>query len=100
MVSHCFPRVCAQWNNIRMCMEVIFVIAAATGRTLVLPPKAPLYLLNVSKSLQCTLRAPVAPNNLTLTCFLGPRRRTRVHGTEALVIFFHLILWSFKSGLR
>jgi hypothetical protein len=36
------------WNNIRMCMEIIFVIAAATGRTLVLPPKAPLYLLNVS----------------------------------------------------
>lgn len=33
------------WNNIRMCMEIIFVIAAATGRTLVLPPKAPLYLL-------------------------------------------------------
>ena len=34
------------WNNIRMSMEIIFVIAAATGRTLVLPPKEPLYLLN------------------------------------------------------
>ena len=33
------------WNNIRMSMEIIFVIAAATGRTLVLPPKEPLYLL-------------------------------------------------------
>jgi len=29
-------------------MEIIFVIAATTGRTLVLPPKAPLYLLHVS----------------------------------------------------
>jgi len=28
-----------------MSMEIIFVIAAATGRTLVLPPKEPLYLL-------------------------------------------------------
>ena len=33
------------WNNIRMSMEVIFVMAAATGRTLVLPPRAPMYLL-------------------------------------------------------
>lgn len=33
------------WNNIRMSMEIIFVLAAATGRTLVLPPKEPLYLL-------------------------------------------------------
>jgi len=33
------------WNNVRMSMEIIFVIAAATGRTLVLPPKEPLYLL-------------------------------------------------------
>jgi GDP-fucose protein O-fucosyltransferase len=32
-----------------MSMEVIFVIAAATGRTLVLPPKAPLYLLGHAK---------------------------------------------------
>jgi hypothetical protein len=35
------------WNNIRMSMEVMFVIAAVTGRTLVLPPKTPLYLLQV-----------------------------------------------------
>ena len=33
------------WNNIRMSMEIIFVMAATTGRTLVLPPKAPMYLL-------------------------------------------------------
>ncbi|KAL7509068.1 hypothetical protein ACHAXN_006099 [Cyclotella atomus] len=33
------------WNNIRMSMEIIFVFAAATGRTLVLPPDAPFYLL-------------------------------------------------------
>jgi hypothetical protein len=32
-----------------MSMEIIFVIAAATGRTLVLPPKAPLYLLHHTK---------------------------------------------------
>jgi hypothetical protein len=36
------------WNNVRMSMEIIFVIAAATGRTLVLPPDQPLYLLHVS----------------------------------------------------
>eukprot|EP00804_Cyclotella_cryptica_P030282 CCRYP_019226-RC/>CCRYP_019226-RC protein AED:0.25 eAED:0.25 QI:120/1/1/1/0.76/0.66/18/2265/1695 len=34
------------WNNIRMSMENIFVIAAATGRTLVLPPPQNLYLLD------------------------------------------------------
>ena len=34
------------WNNIRMSMEIIFVIAAATQRTLILPPKEPLYLLH------------------------------------------------------
>ena len=33
------------WNNIRMSMEIIFVFAAATGRTLVLPPDTPFYLL-------------------------------------------------------
>mmetsp|Transcript_24180 Transcript_24180/g.59183 ORF Transcript_24180/g.59183 Transcript_24180/m.59183 type:complete len:1126 (-) Transcript_24180:1246-4623(-) len=33
------------WNNVRMSMEIIFIIAAATGRTLVLPPKEPLYRL-------------------------------------------------------
>jgi hypothetical protein len=33
------------WNNIRMSLEIVMVIAAATGRTLVLPPPQPLYLL-------------------------------------------------------
>ncbi|KAL3785701.1 hypothetical protein HJC23_008734 [Cyclotella cryptica] len=33
------------WNNIRMAMEIIFVFAAVTGRTLVLPPDTPFYLL-------------------------------------------------------
>ena len=33
------------WNNIRMSMEIIFSLAATTGRILVLPPKAPFYLL-------------------------------------------------------
>lgn len=37
------------WNNIRMNLETVFIFAAATGRTLVLPPAAPLYLMNVSK---------------------------------------------------
>jgi hypothetical protein len=36
------------WNNVRMSMEIIFVIAAASGRTLVLPPSQNLYLLHVS----------------------------------------------------
>ena len=33
------------WNNIRMEFEIMVVFAAATGRTLILPPDAPLYLL-------------------------------------------------------
>lgn len=37
------------WNNIRMSMEIIFVLAAVTRRTLVLPPKAPMYLLGTGK---------------------------------------------------
>jgi GDP-fucose protein O-fucosyltransferase len=37
------------WNNIRMSLEILFVMAAATGRTLVLPPKIPLYLLGHGK---------------------------------------------------
>ena len=37
------------WNNIRMQMETILVFAMATGRSLVLPPDQPLYLLNKGK---------------------------------------------------
>lgn len=37
------------WNNVRMSMEIIFVIAAVTNRTLVLPPKEPLYRLAADK---------------------------------------------------
>lgn len=37
------------WNNIRMSMEIIFTLAATTGRTLVLPPKAPFYLLGMGE---------------------------------------------------
>ena len=33
------------WNNIRMSLEIVMVFAAATGRTLVLPPDTPFYLL-------------------------------------------------------
>lgn len=36
------------WNNIRMNLENVFILAAATGRTLVMPPAVPVYLLNVS----------------------------------------------------
>jgi len=35
---------------VRMSMEIIFVIAAATGRTLVLPPREPLYRLAADKA--------------------------------------------------
>jgi len=38
------------WNNIRISMESIVVFAAATGRTLVLPPNIPIYLLDKRKS--------------------------------------------------
>jgi len=37
------------WNNVRMSLEIIFIIAAATGRTLVLPPPEPLYLMHHDK---------------------------------------------------
>ena len=34
------------WNNIRMAMETVLVLAHAMGRTLVLPPEQKMYLLN------------------------------------------------------
>ena len=34
------------WNNIRMSLEIVIVFAAVTGRTLVLPPDTPFYLLS------------------------------------------------------
>ncbi len=37
------------WNNIRMSLEILVVFAATTGRTLVLPPKEPMYLLGVGQ---------------------------------------------------
>lgn len=36
------------WNNIRMAMETNIVLAIGTGRTLVLPPEAEMYLLKSS----------------------------------------------------
>ena len=40
------------WNNIRMQMETVLIFALATGRTLVLPPDQPMYLLNQGKGHQ------------------------------------------------
>ena len=37
------------WNNIRMSLEVIFVLALVTNRTLVLPPEENMYLLHHNK---------------------------------------------------
>ena len=34
------------WNNIRMAMETVLVMAHAMGRTLVLPPQQKMYLLH------------------------------------------------------
>jgi hypothetical protein len=40
------------WNNIRMQMELVLVFAYATGRTFVMPPDQPMYLLNQGKGHQ------------------------------------------------
>jgi hypothetical protein len=40
---------CGGWNNIRMEFEIMVVLAAATGRTLILPPEFPVYLLQKDK---------------------------------------------------
>ena len=37
------------WNNIRMALEVVILYALVTGRILVMPPHAVLYLLNGNK---------------------------------------------------
>jgi len=37
------------WNNIRMALETVIMIALVTGRILVLPPPAVLYLLHMNK---------------------------------------------------
>ena len=37
------------FNNIRMSLETVIVLAIATGRTLVLPPEKPMYLLHKGK---------------------------------------------------
>lgn len=51
------------WSILRMSMEIIFIIAAATGRTLVLPPKEPLYRLRVSLGLSFTFK--ISPATLS-----------------------------------
>ena len=40
------------WNNIRMALEIVFIFAYITGRTVVLPPDTHLYLLDKNKSPQ------------------------------------------------
>jgi hypothetical protein len=52
-----------------MNLENIFVFAAATGRTLVLPPAAPLYLMNVSGPITVAFWAffcPVVNTNIEI----------------------------------
>jgi len=40
------------WNNIRMEFEIMLVFAAATGRTLIMPPDTPFYLLQRDSKLK------------------------------------------------
>jgi len=40
------------WNNIRMAMETVFTLAFAMGRTLVLPPKQGMYLIDKNSKQQ------------------------------------------------
>lgn len=40
------------WNNIRMALETVIGLAFGMGRTLVLPPEQPLYLLRKGKSME------------------------------------------------
>lgn len=40
---------CGGWNNIRMEFEIMVLFAAATNRTLILPPDYPVYLLQKDK---------------------------------------------------
>ena len=42
------------WNNIRMAIEIIFIFAAVTNRTIVLPPKQDIYLLKTKHHLDFT----------------------------------------------
>jgi hypothetical protein len=83
------------WNNIRMSMEIIFVIAAATGRTLVLPPKKPLYRLRVSPVLLFLVASDLETFS-NLKQFVVYYRPTRLTNIEALPTSFHLTRRNFK----
>ena len=60
------------FNNERMSLELAFVLALLTGRTLVLPPKYPLYLLEPSSFTDYFDPAALAIPGLVKTAEFGP----------------------------
>ena len=70
------------WNNVRMSLETIVVLAAATGRTLVLPPNMPFYLLGQgeehARSFASFFSLPKELDIITMTDFL------QLHGERVL----------------
>jgi hypothetical protein len=64
------------WNNIRMALEVVILYALVTGRILVMPPHAVLYLLNGNKKWDA--------NKSTMDDYLDFERMKAHNGLEVM----------------